>query len=114
MPAALLAVMTFALSGCQNGSGGGEQQIYAVGTFSIARDEFLRPGTYEVEDVGEYACVIWVLHGPSDTDISDFAHVFEDYEAGWDDGDPRELTIRPEDISIVTDTDRCLLTRQGD
>ena len=108
----LLAVLAMALAAC--GGGGGEQQIYPVGTFTIARDDFLEPGTYEVEDVGEYACITAVFHGPNDGDLSDYVHVYGDEVIDFGDGSGTELRIQDRDEVLIVQNDRCKLIRKGD
>ena len=104
---AAVVVLSLALAGCGDR---GEQKIYPIGTFTIARDDFLRPGTYKVEDIGNYACVISAQHGPDYGDSSDWVYIYE----GKSPNDDADLTISDRDKTILVENDRCLLTRKGD
>lgn len=106
---AILGVAAFA--SCSHNQ---ESAIYLVGEHEIAKDQFLRPGAYEVEMAGEYACTAAVSHGPGDGDLSDFVHVFDDDVIDFGDGNGTELRIEARDEVLMIQNDLCKLNRTGD
>ena len=90
---------------------GSDQKVYPPGRFGLAGDAFLSPGEYDVEEVGDQACVVASMHGPGYSDRSDWVYAFMDFKDGAS-GDPETLTISPRDISILVENGRCRLTRK--
>lgn len=90
---------------------GSDQKVYPPGRFGLAGDAFLSPGEYDVEEVGDQACVVASMHGPGYSDRSDWVYAFMDFKDGAS-GDPETLTISPGDTSILVEYARCRLTRK--